>query len=129
MAFPSLYEQWTNNWNLSYYQTVAALAKTPEPLLTMEPIFAVEAGKKLVRTPIEIYFRAPGIDFPNPDVANKFSQQGFQAMATEACTIFLEGKGEQIFPTELQKRWRAEFQTFQKTRWGTILLTNSFGCH
>ncbi|PSB63084.1 hypothetical protein C7B79_15365 [Chroococcidiopsis cubana CCALA 043] len=128
-TFPSLYEQWTNNRNPSYYQTVVALTKTPEPLLTMEPIFAVEAGKQLVRTPIEIYFRAPGIDFPNPDVANKFSQQDFQAMATEACTIFLEGKGEQVFPIELQKRWRAEFQTFQKTRWGTILVTNNFGCH
>ena len=127
-TFPSLYEQWMNNRNPSYYQTIAALAKTPEPLLTMEPIFAVEAGKKLVRTPIEIYFRAPGIDFPNPDVATKFSQQDFQAMTAEACTIFLEGKGKQVFPTQLQKQWQQEFQTFQKTRWGTILLTNSPGC-
>jgi len=128
-TFPSLYEQWTNNRSPSYYQTVAALAKTPEPLLTMEPIFAVEAGKKLVRTPIEIYFRAPGIDFPHPDIATKFSQPDFQAMVAEACTIFLEGKGEQVFPTELQKQWQREFQTFQKNRWGTILLTNSPGCH
>lgn len=127
-TFPSLHEQWTNNRNPSYYQTVTALAKTPEPILTMEPIFAVEAGKRMVRTPIEIYFRAPGIDFPNPDISAKFSQQDFQAMANEACTIFLEGKGAQVFPTQLQKQWQTEFQAFQKNRWGSILLTNSPSC-
>jgi hypothetical protein len=127
-AFPSLYDQWANNRTPSYYQTIAALAKTPEPLLTMEPIFAVEAGKRMVRTPIEIYFRAPGIDFPHPDIADKFSQKDFKAMATEACTIFLEGKGEQVFPTQMQKAWQQEFQTFYQTRWGDILLTNNPGC-
>jgi hypothetical protein len=128
-TFPSLYEQWTNNRTPSYYQTVAALAQTPEPLLTIEPIFAVEAGKKMVRTPIEIYFRAPGINFTHPDIANMFTPKDFQAMVAEACTIFLEGKGKQVFPMELQKQWQQEFQTFQKTRWGAILLTNSAGCH
>jgi hypothetical protein len=128
MTFPSLYEQWTNNRTPSYYQTIAALAKTPEPILTMEPIFAVEAGKKMVRTPIEIYFRAPGIDFPHPEIANKFNQKDFQAMAAEACTIFLEGKGEQVFPPQLQKQWQQEFQKLQKTRWGVIFLTNSAEC-
>lgn len=129
ITFPSLNQQWTNNRNPIYYQTVTALAKTPEPLLTMEPIAAVEAGKKMIRTPIEVYFRAPGINFMTPKVTTRFNQKDFENMANEACTIFLESKGRQVFPDELQKQWQTKFKIVQKNKWGVIMLTKRSGCN
>ena len=121
LGFDSLVGEWSGNRKPDYYAFIDKLAKTPEPLLAMEPIYAVDADRKLVRDPIESYFRSP-----NPK--RSFSNDDYNIMVDKACTIILESKASSFFPYELRNRWEKQFISVEKNNWGTILLTENPHC-
>ena len=121
VVFPSLSHEWQNNRKLNYYDMVEALSQTPEPLLAMEPIFAVDADKTMVQTPIEIYFHAPS-------PKKSFSIEEYKNMTAMACTILLENQAKGFFPTYLQKQWHEKFEVIKKNNLGKILVTNHPHC-
>ena len=121
IVFPSLNSEWKNNQDYDYYRIVKVLSQSPDPLLAMEPIFAVEANKKMIRSPIEVYFRSP-----NP--TKKFTKEEYEDMAAKACTILLEESAKEFFPVHLQQQWLQEFEIVEKNRLGLVLITNHQQC-
>ncbi len=121
IVFPSLNHEWKSNRDYDYYQIVKVLSQSPDPLLAMVPIFAVEANRKMIRSPIEVYFLSP-----NP--TKKFTKEEYEDMAAKACTILLDQSAKEFFPVHLQQQWLQEFDIVEKNRFGLVLITNHQQC-
>ena len=114
-----LASEWNYNQKPAYHALVETLRKTPDPLLTIGPIYAVEAYKELVRDPYQAYVRG---------IKQLCRREACEAMAAKACTILLEPLGNKVFAPPIQADWRNRFQTLYGNQFGTILLTNHPHC-
>ncbi len=120
-AMPSLLKEWKYNPNSDYHALVAILQKSHAPLLTLEPIYAVESGLSITEDVIEDAFRMPW-------KPQNFTNQGTKNMSEEACTILLEAKARLYFPIETQKEWLRKYPVLLHNSSGTVLWTENSFC-
>lgn len=116
----SLMGEWFGNKNEDYLETISVLSQTSEPLITVKPIFAVEAKKELLIELAPAYMRSP--------IRRRFTDHEYDIFASRACTIFLDWDAREQLPTEVIQRWSAKYPAIYKNRWGEILITNNQNC-
>jgi hypothetical protein len=120
-AAPLLVGEWRSNVAPGYRALVEALSTAPEPVLTAQPILAVEARRALVPGTDPLHARPPGLRVP-------LDADTLRAWADRACTIVLEDRAARLVPPALQLEWRRRYRTTFAGRWGILLLTGSEGC-
>lgn len=122
LAFPPLLQEWMGNRDLAYHHSVQILARLPEPVLTfMEPIFAIDAKKKLVHYYWQSYRFTTTLHYNLP-------AEKFERLDAQACTIFLTGWDSGLVPSSVLSDWHRRFQIVSDPSGNTIFLTNRADC-
>lgn len=117
-------DEWNNNKDVPYYQSLELLRTLPDPVLTFfEPAFALEAGKQFVYGPQQADFRTYG-----SLLGKQLSREEYDDLAARACTIFLIPWDTGYIPQEVQADWRARFEEVPFQYWATVLKTGHPFC-
>ncbi len=119
-SLPSLLGEWNGNRGGDYHQIVSELRKYPEPVLTyMEPIYAIDAEKKLVQYTYRATRFTATIHYAIP-------AEEHLRLAEKACTIFLPGWDRSTLPPDVLKHWRETYELMNDDP--LILLTHNPHC-
>ncbi|TSC60730.1 MAG: hypothetical protein Greene041662_103 [Candidatus Peregrinibacteria bacterium Greene0416_62] len=119
-TLPSLLAEWNGNRGGDYAQIVSQLEKFPEPVLTfMEPIYAIDAGKKLVQHKYRATRFTTTLHYEIP-------AEEYEKLGSLACTIFLTGWDQSFVPTDVQEHWRKTYEVVNADPF--IALTHSDLC-
>ncbi|OGJ63688.1 hypothetical protein A3C37_02815 [Candidatus Peribacteria bacterium RIFCSPHIGHO2_02_FULL_53_20] len=122
-TLPSLLAEWNGNRGGDYHQIVAQLRTYPEPVLTfMEPIYAIDAGKKLTQHP----YRATRFTTAHMSSLHHINASQFLLLAEDACTIFLTGWDRSFLPPEVLQNWMKLYEVVSDDP--RILLTHNPHC-
>jgi len=124
ITFPSLLKEWNGNRNTEYHSLVKFLKEKPEPfLMFFEPIFAVEANKKIVYHYYLSDFRTYG-----SLLGRRLTEKEYTALANEACTIVLVPWDKGYVPSSIQSRWMEQYRHHEIVSWATVLTTDNAHC-
>lgn len=117
----SLLDEWLGNKDSDYAEIISVLSRSSEPLITVKPIFAVEAHKELLPELADAYMRSP--------IGRSFTAQEYHDFAERACTIFLDSDAAEQLPNDIIERWSAEYSAIYENKWGKILVTRKQHCN
>lgn len=108
-AWPSLYRLWFKYEEINgivdtkeFSEVIDVLKRSPEPLLTLSPIYAAESGMTITKKPMHIFFRMPTYTPLTPDE--------FQQLDAEACTIFLHESLRKKLSTKTIERYFHDYE-------------------
>ncbi len=118
LTTPALLRAWLGNRAPGYGEAIATIARTPEPLLTVAAIVAVDADRQPVI--FDALFRPPG--------ASRESVDELVALERRACTILIDDRMRAVLPFPVIAEWERRFPTRVSTALGTVLLTRHTGC-
>jgi len=104
-----------------YYKLISALSRSPDPLLSLQSVYAVDSEKQLIRDISDVYMRSPDLQSP-------YTRIDYPELESQACSILLEGRAEWYIPKEIQERWIKQYKTFYKNEMGRILVTGNDHC-
>ena len=118
---PALLHEWNDNRNPHYYASVHVLGNAPDPLFTLEPIYAVESRRELVPDMQDLYMRAP-------QLSQAWGPDDYEQIAQKACTILLENKANAYIPRPIRQQWTQTYRILQRNEAGIVLLTDQPHC-
>ena len=119
-ALPDLLGEWIHNDHPEYRDFIDALARTPEPLLTVTPIDAVEARRRMSTDLDAIAMRPPR--------AVRLPDDAFERAGDRACTILLDDDATEKISAAVRNRWMRTSTTASTNRWGAILVSSRPEC-
>lgn len=121
IVLPSLLGEWIGNRPHEYGEITRELRRAGGPVLAMEPIYAVSARVDMVNDLLPAYTRPP--------VGRRsFSDEEFEAMASKACSILLDGSLRGVVPGHIVERWTSRYERVVDNSWATVLLTHNASC-
>jgi hypothetical protein len=120
IVMPGLLREWGAS-NADRRLLIDRLARSPEPVLTVKPIYAVEAHKHLVAELEPVYM--------DPPVESRhFDVEDYLHAGAKACTIVLEKAAYQTIPAHALEQWRRDYESVFANPAGTLLLTHHPEC-
>ncbi len=123
LSVPSLFREFTENRYPDYYELIEKLSRSPGPVLTFEPIYAVDSRQTIVPHRHQADMRILRV------FGESLEERDLNELVSRSCTLLIEpffARG--FFPEATLQDWTQRYRTTYSNRWGTILETDHSFC-
>jgi len=121
IVMPSLLGEWLYNRQTPYHELVKAVRQAGGPVLTHQPIYAVNAGVPIIHAFSDAYMRPP-VSRP------RYTEKQLLAMENDACSILIEGWMRGAVSDSTLQRWLTQYYHAVENNWGMVLYTHHSNC-
>ncbi|MCE7874288.1 hypothetical protein DYH09_28490 [bacterium CPR1] len=115
---PRLRVLWFEDANPEFSRMVEEIKHAPEPLLTFQPLFAVEADVATLPELSSFALRSP---------AARAERNFFESLPSRAGSLLLEPRALHYLPPDLVRGWRSRYRIRFENRAGALLVTDPAG--